>query len=165
MKRAPRLTAVLIVLAVLAVLALSLAAPRVRAAELSTGQTVYVPCYSHIYHGIKGVPINLTITLSVRNADPSRALTLESVDYYDTSGKLLTRFLGKPLRLGPLATVEYLVGEADQKGGSGAKFLVRWSAGEPVEPLCVEAVMIGSSGQQGISFSSPGHPLNEPPVR
>jgi hypothetical protein len=162
MNRAPRLTAVLIVLAVLT---LSLAAPRVRAAELSTGQTVYVPCYSRIYHGIKGLPINLTITLSVRNADPSRALTLKSVDYYDTSGRLLTHLLGKPLLLGPLATVEYQVGEADQKGGSGAKFMVRWSAGEPVEPLCVEAVMIGSSGQQGISFSSPGRPLNEPPMR
>jgi len=153
MIRAPRLAAAL------AVLALCLNAARLPAAELSRGQTLYVPCYSHIYHGIKNLPINLTITLSVRNTDPDHALTLESVDYHDTAGKLRRRYLDKPLRLEPLASVEYVVGETDTSGGSGAKFMVRWSAEEPVEPLCAEAVMIGSSSQQGISFTSRGRPL------
>jgi hypothetical protein len=37
---------------------------------LSTGQTVYVPIYSHIYSGLKGRPFNLAATLSIRNTDP-----------------------------------------------------------------------------------------------
>lgn len=145
--------------AVLFAMVLCLLAVRAQAAELSTGQTVYVPCYSHIYHGVKTRPIALTITLSVRNTDPGRVLTLESVDYHNTEGKLVKRYLDKPLRLEPLMTVEYLVGENDASGGSGANFMVRWSAEEPANPLFVEAVMIGTSGQQGISFTSQGLPL------
>ncbi len=145
--------------AVLAVLAACLLASLASAAELSKGQTVYVPCYSHIYHGVKTRPIDLTITLSVRNTDPMRALTLTSVDYHDTSGKLVKRYLAQPVRLEPLMTVEYIVAETDVSGGSGANFMVRWRAEEPVNPLFVEAVMIGTSSQQGISFTSQGIPL------
>ena len=33
--------------------------------QLSTGQTVYVPIYSHIYSGIKARPFDLAATLSI----------------------------------------------------------------------------------------------------
>lgn len=145
--------------AVIAALAACLLAAEAGAAELSKGQTVYVPCYSHIYHGVKTRPINLTVTLSVRNTDPEHALTLASVDYHDTSGKLVKRYLASPVRLEPLMTAEFIVAETDVSGGSGANFMVRWSAEEPVNPLFVEAVMIGTSSQQGISFTSQGIPL------
>jgi hypothetical protein len=145
--------------ALLALLALALFAGTLFAAELSKGQTLYVPCYSHIYHGIKTRPLDLTITLSVRNTDPKRAVTVTSVDYYDTSGKLVKRHLDKPVRLSPLMTVEYVVGQTDETGGSGANFVVRWDASEPASPLLVEAVMIGTSAQQGISFTSRGVPV------
>lgn len=127
-----------------------------RAEETSKGQTVYVPCYSHIYHGIKTRGIDLTITLSVRNTDPKHAVTVSSVDYYDTTGGLVKRYLEKPLRLEPMMTVEYIVAQTDVSGGSGANFLVRWSSETPASPLLVEAVMIGTSAQQGISFTSRG---------
>jgi len=125
-------------------------------AELLTGQAVYVPCYSQIYHGIRTRPIDLTITLSVRNIDPKRSVTLTKVDFYDTSGKLVRRYLDKPERLEPLMTREFIVGQTDTAGGSGANFMVYWSADPPANPLFVEAVMIGTTGQQGISFSSHG---------
>jgi len=38
--------------------------------ELSHGQTIYVPVYSHIYSGNKERPFFLTVTLSIRNIDP-----------------------------------------------------------------------------------------------
>ncbi len=149
--------------AILLAAALAFTFPAVSGAAggLSKGQTVYVPCYSHIYHGIKTRPIDLTITLSVRNTDPEKAVTLTAVDYYDTSGKLLKKHLDKPLKLEPLMTVEYIVAQTDTSGGSGANFLVRWSADAPVSPVLVESVMIGTSAQQGISFTSRGKPVGD----
>ena len=46
---------------------------------LSTGQTVYVPIYSHIYSGLKGRPFELAATLSIRNTDPQSPITITSV--------------------------------------------------------------------------------------
>ena len=37
--------------------------------KLSSGQTVYVPIYSHIYSGVKGRPFDLAATLSIRNTN------------------------------------------------------------------------------------------------
>ena len=60
------------------------------------------------------------------------------------------------MTLGPLATGEFLVEKKDDSGGSGANFLVDWDAESAVPPPVAEAVMIGTSGQQGISFVRPG---------
>ena len=57
--------------------------------KLSDGQTVYVPIYSHIYSGIKARPFDLAATLSIRNTDPTHAITLLAVTYYDSDGKLV----------------------------------------------------------------------------
>ena len=61
----------------------------------STGQTVYVPIYSHIYSGLKGRPFNLAATLSIRNTDPQHPIRLVSVKFYDSEGKLVKEARGK----------------------------------------------------------------------
>lgn len=43
--------------------------------ELSKGQRIYVPAYSHIYSGNKEKPFLLTVTLSIRNIDPTNTIT------------------------------------------------------------------------------------------
>lgn len=121
----------------------------------------YVPAHSHVYGG-EGEPLLLTVTLAVRNTDPDHAIRIHSARYYDTSGKLLKDFLAKPLRIGPLATVEYLVSESDTAGGSGANFIVEWTAAENVNAPIIEAVMIGASGGQGISFVQQGREIGGP---
>lgn len=133
-----------------------LCAATVCLAELSSGQTIYVPCYSHIYHGAKARPFDLTVTLSVRSTDTKGSMNLVAVDYYDTDGKLIRSFLQKPERLAPLATKEYIVDQIDSSGGSGANFIIRWTSEEIVNAPLVETVMIGTSSQQGISFTSRG---------
>lgn len=115
------------------------------------GQLLYVPVYSHVYHQ-DGKPHLLTITLSVRNTSPETPVVVGSVQYFDTQGKPQKSYLKRPMRLGPLATGEFLVEKGDSTGGSGANFLVEWTAEEPVSPPVVEAVMIDTSSQQGISF-------------
>ncbi len=130
-------------------------------AGMSQGQTLYVPSYSHIYHGVKTRPVDLTITLSLRNTDLKRAIQVTAVDYYDTEGRVIKRYLDKPLVLGPLASKEYVVEQTDNAGGSGANFIVRWKAETAVNAPVVEAVMIGSSNNLGISFTSAGIEIKE----
>lgn len=123
-------------------------------AEMSKGQTLYVPCYSHIYHGVKTRPFDLTITLAVRNSDPRRTMRLVSVDYFGSDGKLLKRFLGSETSMGPLSTREFTVEQNDTSGGAGASFVVRWRSDVAMNEPVVESVMIGTANSQGISFTS-----------
>lgn len=145
----------------LAVAWTSITVQSVSADELSQGQKVYVPIYSHIYSGDRENPFLLTAILSVRNTDPGHAITFTAVDYFDSDGKLLRRYLQKPAELGPLASIRYVVGESDKSGGSGAKFIVEWRAASKVNPPIMEGVMIGTNMQQGISFVSRGQAIYE----
>jgi hypothetical protein len=133
----------------------------VQAQELSNGQLVYVPIYSHVYYGDREGTILLTGILSVRNTDPRQAITLSQVDYYDTDGKLLRKYIAQPVSLGPLGSTRFIVQASDTTGGSGANFLVRWKAKTPVNEPILEGVRIGASGQQGISFTSRGQVIKE----
>ncbi len=126
---------------------------------LSKGQRVYVPAYSHIYSGNKQRPFLLTVTLSIRNIDPERQITITVVDYYETQGKLLTKQIDKPLTLKPLESVRYIIPEKDKSGGSGANFIVEWHAEKAVNPPIIESVMIGTQSSQGISFTSRGREI------
>lgn len=154
------------------VLALLLLAGPVRPAAAEAlgrwlGQTVYVPVYSHIFADdrYRDRPFLLTATLSVRNTDPERPFTLQRVDYYDSEGALLQRYLEAPITLAPLASTHYIVPESEAKGGAGAKFLIEWQAPAAVSEPIIEAVMIGTKLQQGISFISTGRTIKATPAR
>ncbi len=129
--------------------------------ELSSGQTLYVPIYSHIYGGPSSRMLNLAATLSVRNTDPSATISVTSADYYDTAGRLVKKVLNVPAVLGPMSAWEFVVPEQDEKGGSGANFIVRWTAKKEVNTPLVEAVMISTRSGLGISFTSRGKPIKE----
>lgn len=119
------------------------------------GQTIYVPAYSHIYHQ-DGSPALLAITLSIRNTSMAHELYVDAVDYYDTDGKKVKAYVKNPLRLAPLATTEFLVEQDDTAGGSGANFIVTWVSDKAIVNPIVEAVMIDTKRNQGISFVARG---------
>ena len=129
---------------------------------LSAGQTVYVPIYSHIYSGDREHPFLLTAILSIRNTDPIHTITVTTIDYYDTAGTLLERYIEKPIRLKPMSSTRYVVPESDKSGGSGAKFIVEWEAVTPINPPIIEGIMIGAKMQQGISFVTRGQVVTAP---
>ena len=123
---------------------------------------VYVPAYSHIWHVSADRDFQLTVTLSVRNPNPWSDLTINRIDYFDSEGDLARVYLAEPRRLGPLETMDVVVEERDETGGSGADFLVGWTPGDgPMAPV-VEAVMIGTASGQGLSFLSVGRPVPPP---
>lgn len=127
--------------------------------ELSTGQQIYVPAYSHIYHGNKETPLLLSVTLSIRNIDPNGPLTITAVNYHETQGLLVKKYITEPVELGPLGSERFVVPQKDNTGGSGANFIVEWRSTTPINTPIIETVMIGTQSQLGISFTSRGEPI------
>lgn len=124
--------------------------------ELSSKQSIYVPVYSHIYFGNRERAFLLTVTLSIRNIDPQKSMKIVAVDYYETQGKLLKKFLTTPVTLGPLESIRYIIPEKEKVGGSGANFIVQWESETLMNSPIVESIMIGAQSGQGISFTSRG---------
>lgn len=129
--------------------------------NLSKGQTVYVPVYAHIYSGLKGRPFDLAVTLSIRNTGLKDSISIVSVNFYDTDGKLLKEYIKEPLQLKALVSTRYVIREAEIGGGSGANFIVEWKSEKQVNPPIIEAIMIGTRSGQGISFVSRGQVVKE----
>lgn len=124
-------------------------------AKFSRHGSMYVPSYSHIYyHG--GSPLLLETTLSIRNIDTDQPIYLDAVNYFDTDGKLVEAYLDHTIKLKPFQTIEFLVEEHDSIGGSGANFLVNWTAEETTDAPLMEAVMIGTSGSRAVAISRSG---------
>ncbi|SIO58237.1 Protein of unknown function [Singulisphaera sp. GP187] len=125
------------------------------------GQTVYVPVYSHVFTSDDARPFRLAVTLSVRNTDQVQPIILVSVKYHDRDGRLVRDTLKKPLRIAPLASMDFFVEENDTTGGSSASYLLEWVAERSVSAPVAEAVMIGTASTQGISFVCPGRVVAE----
>ncbi len=131
--------------------------------QIARGQIIYVPVYSHIYHQNRQSIFPLSVTLSIRNTDLSQSLIITSVSYYDSEGNLVKEYLSQPIQLDKLASIDFFVTRNDTTGGSGANFIVEWiSESEISEPL-VEAIMIGTDSQQGISFVGQGRVIKTLP--
>lgn len=125
------------------------------------GQTIYVPAYSHIYYTPQGHTFPLTTTLAVHNTDPKNPIQIVSARYYDAQGRLVQEYIAKPVTLAPLAARDLLVRKPDTSPGSGACFIVQWRAAKRVSTPIVECILIGATGQQGISFISRGRVVEQ----
>jgi Protein of unknown function (DUF3124) len=134
--------------------------------KIVTGQTVYVPIYSHIYHhNNRDNAIDLSATLSIRNTDLKNSIIITAVSYYDTKGQLLRNEIQSPVELRSLASTDFFIGANDTSGGAGANFIVEWIAQTMVDEPIIEAVMISTSSTQGISFISQGKVLQQHGIR
>ncbi len=117
---------------------------------------VYIPVYSSLTYSGGQVSVELSAQLTIRNTDAHQPIVLESVRYFDSSGKLLRDELQGPHALEPMATTSFLVRKQDRDGGVGANYLVRWrSAAEVTEPL-MEAAMADLSTSYALAFTSRG---------
>jgi len=129
--------------------------------NLSRGQTLYVPIYSHIYFKTQEQTIDLAATVSIRNTDREHAIVLSTINYIDNAGRPVRQYLDQPRRLDPMASTSVLIEERDAAGGLGANFIIEWSAEQPVHTPVVESIMISTRSSLGISFTSPARVLTE----
>ena len=122
-------------------------------------QTFYVPIYSDIYTDRDNRKVLLSATLSVRNTTLKRSLYINKIDYYGTDGTFIKSYLNKPIELPAMATLNYFVEKEEDKGGSGANFIIEVEGiDETVKPV-IEAVMIGNFSNKGFAFSTEGTPV------
>lgn len=129
------------------------------AQERSKGETLYLPIYSHIWHGEvgrDGKPARtlVSVSVSIRNTDPAHSIRVSSAQYYDTGGKKLKEFFPKPVVIGPMGTQELFISRSDDSGGSGANFVVVWNADAAVSPPLVQAVHADLPGGRSVVFTT-----------
>ena len=125
-------------------------------ASAGAGQTIYVPAYSAVAIANNSQLYQFAITLGVRNTDASLPIVVRSIRYHRQDGHLVRDFLKTPVRLAPLAVLEFFIHEDDTSGGTASSFLVDWSGDPAVSAAMAETVMVGTAGTQGISFTCPG---------
>jgi len=130
----------------------------------SIGQVLYLPIYSHIYHGDldkQGKPLQtlLSAHVSIRNTNSQDPLRIHYARYYDTDGKLVKEFVPSLLVIPPLGTYELFVPRSDVSGGSGANFLISWSAGSSVNPPLVEALHADIQPARTLVFVTAARPV------
>jgi hypothetical protein len=129
------------------------------------GQSLYLPIYSHLYHGDvnprTGKPSETLVSthVSIRNIDPAVGLKIVSARYYNTDGKLLREFLPKPQTIPPLGTYELYVPRSDSSGGSGANFIIDWVADKPINPPLVEALHADIREARTLLFVTTARPI------
>lgn len=129
--------------------------------QIVAGQTIFVPAYAEIFHDDGNRTIDLTVTLAIHNTDATHPIIIQSVRYYDTEGNLVREYVEEPVLLNPLGTAGFVVGADDKRGGFGANFLVEWVAEELVHEPVVEAVMVNTTNQQGLSLTSAGRIVSQ----
>ena len=125
-------------------------------AVLKYKEIVYVPVYSDIYHTDGTKRFSLTTTVSIRNISQRDTAYLLAAVYNDSYGKELRKFITKSILLRPLESIEYVIEDAEDKGGAGASFILEWGGSKNGAQMLIQSVMIGTTGQQGISFTANG---------
>jgi len=127
------------------------------------GELVYVPVYSGIVYDDGNQTLRLDTTLSIHNINTDRKITVTRADYYNAEGKLIKKYLEKPLVLLPLSATSMVVPRTKAPGGMAANFLVEWQANQAVNSPVVEALMVNASSNLGVSFTSNGRVLKQLP--
>ncbi len=118
---------------------------------------IYVPIYSDIYFDIANQNLLLAATLSIRNTSFSDSLFVSTIDYYNTEGSLVKRYIDSPIVLMPMATINYVIEREDTSGGPGANFIIELSSDNSDAKPLVQAIMTGNSGNKGFAFSIDGY--------
>lgn len=128
--------------------------------DITSGQTIYIPANSELYI-MDDRRIDLAVNLVIHNTDLEHSIFLTSVRYYDSQGQLIRDYLSEPRELTPLASTDFFVAGSVDSGGIGTNFIVEWVAEEPVFEPVVEAIMLNTSNNQGISLTSPGRVVRQ----
>ncbi|OIQ30676.1 MAG: hypothetical protein BM564_00220 [Bacteroidetes bacterium MedPE-SWsnd-G2] len=120
------------------------------------GET-YLSVYSEIYSLTDLRTHALTATVSLRNVSQTETIVIEGANYYNTNGDLTREYVKTPIYIKPMETLEIVIAENDIEGGTGGNFMFDWYTPKNCPEPLFEAIMISTTGQQGISFTSVGH--------
>ncbi len=122
--------------------------------------TTYLSVYSQIYSITEHRTHDLTATISMRNTNRFDTVFIQKAEYYNTKGELIRTYFNKTIYMAPMETVEIVIDQTDKEGGSGGNFIFEWKRKQSLNDPFFEGVMISTSGQQGISFTTQGIKIN-----
>lgn len=134
--------------------------------NLSAGQTLYLPIYSHIWHGDRVInkryPLKtpVSVLVSIRNTNLKTPIRLDSARYFDTGGKLLKQLVVSPIMIEPLGTHELFIEKQETQGGSGANLVIQWDAETAANAPIVEAIHAEIKGHSTFTFVTKAHPIS-----
>ena len=124
--------------------------------RLKLRHTVYVAAYSTIKVASGKGKVNLATTLTIHNTSRKVQTNILRIDYFDTAGNVIQNYLTKPVAIRPLGSAETFVRFEDTREEPGQTSSSSGGLmGTITEPL-IEAVMVGTMGAQGFSFTSRG---------
>ncbi len=126
--------------------------------SLVKGKT-YLSVYSQIYSQTESRRHNLTATVSMHNTNTRDTIYIKKAEFFNTDGNSIRTYFDKTIFVAPMATVQIIIDEEDKSGGTGANFIFEWICKPGSNEPFFEAVMISTSGQQGLSFSTQGKTL------
>lgn len=119
------------------------------------GAVLYVPVYPHIFQDKGGkVYKSLATTVSVHNISLEVPIHLTAVTYLGTQGDRLKEYVIEPVKIRPMETRQFVIAPNDPHGATGANFLVKWEADQVTKGPTVDAVMVSTRSQQGLSLRS-----------
>lgn len=123
------------------------------------GQVLYMPVYSNIPDQSKQ-QFDLSAFLAIHNTDLKNKIKMTKIDFFNTEGKLIKSFISSNQLIDPLATMIITIPQSDQSG-TGANFLVEWTADQQVNEPLIESIMKDLSGNKGLAFLSTGRVIRE----
>jgi hypothetical protein len=120
--------------------------------SFSSVEQYYVPVYSSLYGHSGKNEFLLSATLSIRNIGFTDSLYISKIDYYDSGGKLLKKYLSSTILLKPMASMEVVVTSAEDEGGAGANFVVECLGNNIVNEPLIQTVM--TAGDLRLGFTA-----------
>ena len=121
--------------------------------KLVKGQTLYIPSPTSFVAGTYSFDVRATVY--IHNTDPTNAITITGIDFYNSGGKLMEKYVTQPVKLNALAATRVNVKQPlEGEDGMAAHFVIQWqSEHKVVEPL-INGWLTGVSGTRGFSFTS-----------
>ena len=118
------------------------------------GELLYAPIYSSVFYDDGARTLEMASTLYVHNIDPDHPITLVRADYYNTDGKIIKKYVTKPIVMDPLKTLYFVIEKSNVAGGTGANFIVEWRSDQEGPSPLVESLTINGKSNLGIGFTS-----------
>lgn len=125
------------------------------------GQLLYLPVYSNVPYQIDTVKFDMSAFVAIHNTDLYNKIMLTKVLYFNQDGRLVDDFLqNRMISIPPLATKDFYIPYEDQSG-TGANFLIEWSADTLVNEPLVESVTICVKPNNSVAILSQGKIMRE----
>jgi Protein of unknown function (DUF3124) len=121
--------------------------------KLVKGQTLYVPSPTSFVAGTHSFFVRATVY--IHNTDPTNAINITGIDFYNSGGKLVEKSVTEPVQLKALAATRINVRQPlEGEDGMAAHFVIKWQSEQKVVEPIIDGWFTGVSGTRGFSFTT-----------